>query len=113
MATIDADAHIFESQATWSYIADKDEAHKPVLVMTDSVDEEKLKGPGGNVLARPSRWLIAGQAYHALTVDAAGYPKGTQNLDDPDARIAQMDELGLYVQVIHPTLFFGFMPASL
>lgn len=112
MPTIDADAHIFESQATWSYIAEKDKAHQPVLVMTDSIDEEKLKGPGGNVLARPSRWLIAGQAYHALTVDAAGYPKGTQNLDDPEARIAQMDELGVDVQVIYPTLFFGFMTTA-
>ena len=112
MPTIDADAHIFESAQTWDYIAKKDQAYKPVLVMTETVDESKLGGPGGNVLARPSRWLIGGQAYAALTVDAGGYPKGTQNLDDPDARIAHMDELGVDVQVIYPTLFFGFITDS-
>jgi len=109
MPTIDADAHIFESERTWDYIAEKDQAHKPILVMTESIDESKLGSAGSNVLARPSRWLIGGQAYHALTVDAAGYPPGTQNLDDPDARIAHMDELGVDVQVIYPTLFFGFI----
>lgn len=109
MTTIDADAHIFESAATWSYLSEKDKVHQPVLVMAESVDEEKLKGAGGNMLARPSRWLIGGQAYAALTVDAAGYPPGTQNLDDPEARIAHMDGLGVDVQIIYPTLFFGFM----
>lgn len=109
MPTIDADAHIFESAHAWDYIPEKDQAHKPILVMTETLDEEKLKGPGGNMLARPSRWLIGGQAYAALTVDAAGYPKGTQTLDDPESRIAHMDELGVDVQVIYPTLFFGFI----
>jgi predicted TIM-barrel fold metal-dependent hydrolase len=112
MPTIDADSHIFESAQAWEYIPAKHQAHKPVLVMTERVDETKLGHAGSNVLARPSRWLIAGQAYAALTVGAAGYPPGAQTLDAPDERIAHMDRLGVDLQVIYPTLFFGFIVDS-
>jgi hypothetical protein len=112
MPTIDADSHIFESAHAWDYISARDQAHKPILVMTERVDEEKLRLAGSNTLARPSRWLIGGQAYAALTVDAQGYPKGAQTLDNPDGRITHMDALGIDVQVIYPTLFFGFIVDS-
>lgn len=112
MATIDADAHIFESVATWSHVAPKDSAHRPVLVTTETVDPEKLKGADANTKARPSRWLIGSHSYHALTVDAAGYPKGAQTLADADARVSHMDRLGVDVQVIYPTLFFGLIVDS-
>jgi predicted TIM-barrel fold metal-dependent hydrolase len=112
MPNIDADSHIFESAQAWSYIPAEHSALKPVLVMTERVDASKLGAAGSNMLARPSRWLIAGQAYAALTQGAAGYPDGAQTLDAPDARIAHMDRLGVDVQVIYPTLFFGFIVDS-
>ncbi len=107
MRTIDADSHIFESQETWNYIPRSQEAHKPVLVMTEGINESKLQGAGANVLARPARWLIGSRAFPALVVTAAGYPEGAQTLADPEGRIQHMDELGIDVQVIYPTLFFG------
>jgi len=112
VTTIDADAHVFESTATWSHISARDAAHRPILITTDATDIEKLKGADANTKARPGRWLIGQQAYHALTIDAAGYPKGAQSAADPDARIAHMDRLGVDIQVIYPTLFFGLITDS-
>jgi hypothetical protein len=54
MRTIDADAHVIESEQTWSYI--RNERLRPYLV-----------NPGGG---RPPNWLVDGRAFsHGINSD--------------------------------------------
>jgi uncharacterized protein len=91
---IDADTHVDETEATWEYIDDP--ALRPV------------RGTFGEGAIR-DYWLIAGTLQHkarrsdAVTKTTAA----TRELHDVDARLRHMDELGVAIQVIYPTLFLN------
>jgi len=103
MMRIDADAHVDETDATWDYISDDDAAHKPV-----TVDPGMATVPGDR---RPHRlWLIDGATSRLRRWRddvRTGTVEATRELADVPARLAQMDELNVDVQVIYPTLFLG------
>src|SRR5262249_13897850 len=89
MPTIDADAHVIESEATWSYIAN--EKIRPFLI-----------SPGGG---RPQNWLIDGRVFNrGVNVDR-GLPEEIREMRDIEGRLKHMDELDIDVQVLYPSLF--------
>jgi uncharacterized protein len=108
---IDADTHVVESEAIWSFI-DGDMAHrKPLpIVHTDPATGE-----------RRNRWVIdgvmvpkpdgkGGQNLQTPPLDpeeAEGRPWLTRALLDIKARLEDVDQMGVDVQVIFPTLFIA------
>ncbi len=102
MARIDVDAHVDETDATWEYLVGEEVAHKPVTV-----------DPGMATVAgdrRPHRlWLIDGNIRLRRWRDdeRTGTVEATRELKDVGARLAQMDELNVDVQIMYPTLFLG------
>ena len=89
MPTIDADAHVIESEQTWDYI--EDDKFKPFLVT-----------PGGR---RPQNWLIDGRVFNrGVNVDR-GLTEEIREMRDIDGRLEHMDELNIDVQVLYPSLF--------
>jgi len=89
MPTIDADAHVIESERTWDYI--EDDKVKPFLIT-----------PGGR---RPQNWLIDGRVFNrGVNVDR-GLTEGIREMRDIDGRLEHMDELNIDVQVLYPSLF--------
>ena len=101
MGFIDADAHVDETEETWEYMDSAELRYKPVL----------LDPPGWGYLVKDSRphplWLIAGNVRLKRYRDdeLTGTTQATRELVDVDARIKQMDELGIDVQVLYPTMF--------
>ena len=89
MPTIDADAHVIESEQTWSYISD--EKLKPYLIQ-----------PGGT---RPQNWLVDGRVFNRGVNVNRELPEAIREMRDIDGRLKHMDELDIDVQVLYPSLF--------
>ena len=102
MARIDVDAHVDETEATWSFLTESERRHMPVCT-----DPGVPTVPGDR---RPHRlWLIDGGTRLRRWRDdvRTGTVQATRELTDIPARLAHMDELNVDVQVLYPTLFLG------
>jgi len=90
---IDSDTHVDETKATWEYMPPEEEAFKP----RRGTDPETRRG----------YWLIDGyRVQRANRVDSTGWTTvETRELLDVAARLRHMDELGVEVHVIYPTMF--------
>jgi uncharacterized protein len=87
---IDVDAHVDETEETWSRIADDEARFRPVTVAA-----------GGRT------WLWPGRTRprHERSDEKTGTTEATRTLRDLDARVRRMDDLGIDVQVVYPTFF--------
>ncbi len=102
MVRIDVDAHVDETEATWSFLSESERRYTPV-----STDPGVPTVPGDR---RPHRlWLIDGGTRLRRWRDdvRTGTVQATRELTDIPARLAHMDELNVDVQVLYPTLFLG------
>ena len=98
MSVIDADTHIDETDATWEYILDA--ALKPTTVGPKNPDPSRP----------PTRyWEIGGKRQLRFIRDdvKTGTKVEQRELLDVPARLRHMDELGVEVQVIYPTMFLA------
>ncbi len=102
MFRVDADTHVDETDATWEYMTEEESRFKPI-----SVD------PGRPIIKgdiRPHRfWLVDGQAGFRRWRDdgRTSTTRETRELYDVQARVRQMDEMGVDIQVIYPTYMLG------
>src|SRR6266540_1722122 len=108
---IDADTHVVESEAIWDFFDESMAHRKPVAV----VHEDPATGQSRK------RWVIdgvmvpkpdgkGGQALQTPPVDgeeARGRSWLTKAMLDVEARLEDVDEMGVDVQVIFPTLFIA------
>ena len=107
MPTIDSDAHVVESERTWDYIDKADQKYRPLIV--------KPRGEGGG-----EYWYINGKIRGLVRIvltaqDVADVakrtgrdmntPQETREMENVPARLKHMDELGIDVQVLYPTMF--------
>ena len=94
MAVIDSDAHVLESERTWDYMLESERDLKPRIVATPN-DRDS----GGE------SWLIDGLYMGKARNVGHETPKESREMDDIKARIKHMDELGVDMQVLYPTIF--------
>jgi predicted TIM-barrel fold metal-dependent hydrolase len=107
MITIDADAHVIETEHTWDYLEPDARKYRPTLV-----------APGDG--SRRERWLIdgkvAGFRFPSFTEKEleersrrtgrdVRAPQAAREMDDIGLRLKEMDRLGIDIQVLHNTLF--------
>jgi predicted TIM-barrel fold metal-dependent hydrolase len=92
-ATIDADAHVIESERTWDFLRPGDERFRPVRMSGD--------GQLGEY------WRIGYRAFprRLNAVEETRTSVETQELLEIESRLAHMDALGVGMQVIYPTTF--------
>jgi predicted TIM-barrel fold metal-dependent hydrolase len=90
---IDSDTHVDETEATWDFMPAGDEDFKPVR--------------GADAGTGRGYWLIDGyKVQRAIRKDSAGWTTvETRELLDVGRRLRHMDELGVEVHVIYPTIF--------
>jgi aminocarboxymuconate-semialdehyde decarboxylase len=89
---IDADAHVIENESTWDYMLESERPFKPRIVSSTN------RGASTDYLSIDGRlipWTNIGK----------DTPKAAREMTDLDARLGHMDELGVDVQVIYPTVF--------
>jgi len=107
MPTIDSDAHVVETEHTWDYMDSHDRKYRPLIVR-----------PGGE--AGQEYWFIDGKIRGLVRVvmtarqlaDVAARtgrmmetPRETREMEDVEGRLRHMDELGIDIQVLYPTIF--------
>jgi predicted TIM-barrel fold metal-dependent hydrolase len=95
MPVIDADTHVIECDDTFAYLADDERQFVPI----------KGEIPGKNGSPPRGYWLVNGQ-WMGRAVKADGdIWKTMGELLDVEARVQAMDDMGVDVQVIYPSLF--------
>jgi hypothetical protein len=95
MSVIDADAHVHECDRTWDFIPEPDRQYKPFVVAgTDGLEQPR------------DYWVIGGQlrSHGAAGNVGAATPKEYRELSDVEGRLRHMDELGIDVQVLYPSM---------
>ncbi len=101
MPTIDADAHVLETPETWSFLEGEECRHRPMIVsQTDG--NERVNRAG--VVMRDF-WAVDGGVHLKDSNVGEDTPRESRELTDVGARLRHMDELGIDIQVLYPTLF--------
>src|ERR1051325_10037683 len=91
---IDADAHVLETEETWSYLESGEAKYRPEIV-----------SPHGN--STDEYWLIDGRLHLKSRNVGRDTPKASREMRDVNVRLQHMDELGVDVQVLFPTVFLS------
>ncbi len=95
---VDADTHIDETEATWSYVEPHEKEMAPLAGAPRQIDP-----------SRPATryWVVDGRRHLRFIRDDArtGTTVETRELLDVTARLRAMDQMGVDVHVIYPTLF--------
>lgn len=90
MSTIDADTHVIETEHTWDYMNESESKFRPLLVSHQ--DGRQF-------------WLIDGRIFSTRVNINKNIPADTLEMRDLEARLKHMDELGIDIQVLYPSLF--------
>lgn len=107
----DADSHVEEAEAVWEHL-DPAYAHRRPVVIERAVDPTPYQQDAfwlidGQTFPRPYGYgaLMFGTPVNSRFAKAKKFSIESQTLVPPEARIADMDRLGIDVQVIYPTIF--------
>ena len=92
MTVIDADAHVVETDRTWEYVEGPERTLAPIAVH-----------PTG-AMSDTEYWLIDGQARPRGSNVSDLFPKESRELLDVQSRLRHMDEMGLDIQVLFPSM---------
>ncbi|MCS6802173.1 MAG: amidohydrolase family protein [Chloroflexota bacterium] len=101
MPVIDADAHIEEGVACWQFLPERLRPRRPMPVTFPS---DTVYGGGMTV------WVIDRKVRQHTVPSAArgaGGSPSARALTDVPARLAELDRMGVTVQVVYPSLFLG------
>jgi predicted TIM-barrel fold metal-dependent hydrolase len=94
ITAVDADSHIDENDETWSYMAENEQRYRPVQITQPFDKDFTLWVFDGTTRRRQVRDDIATRT----TVE-------TRELMDVDARLRDMDRMGVQTQIIYPSFF--------
>ncbi|MGH7817297.1 MAG: amidohydrolase family protein, partial [Candidatus Binatia bacterium] len=85
--------HVLETEKTWEYMEGNDRQYRPQVVgPTDGSSNDEY-------------WLVDGTLRLKSRNVGKNTPMASRELRDPTARLKHMDELGIDIQVIFPTIF--------
>ena len=91
--TIDADAHVTETDRTWAFMDGEYAKYKPVTVAPTEGESKRL------------HWIIDGKIKARRVNIGADTSEDSRELHDTAARLRHMDELGTDIQVLYPTIY--------
>ena len=93
MIRIDADAHVLETEKTWEYMTGAESKFRPQVVgSTDGSSTDEY-------------WLVDGTLRLKSRNVGKNTPMASRELRDVSTRLKHMDEIGVDIQVIFPTIF--------
>jgi predicted TIM-barrel fold metal-dependent hydrolase len=106
MVVVDSDAHVIETEHTWDYMDGSDAKYRPKIVSADDgsnywLIDGKIRGRARGPVG--AKGLSDKVARKMVTDDAKRF------MEDIPGRIAHMDELGIDVQVLYPTMYISRM----
>lgn len=95
MATVDADAHVIETERTWDYLDEAEAQFRPLVART----KDARRDPESWV------WVVEGKLRSRGFKPGSPALRPQREMEDIPGRLKHMDELGVDVQVLFPTLF--------
>jgi predicted TIM-barrel fold metal-dependent hydrolase len=98
MPKIDSDAHVIETPRTWSYMREDEQKFRPQIFVRDPEDGAPTKG------MRARYWKI-GDHFIRNTNVGNNVPTAARDMEDIKRRLDHMDETGVDIQVLFPTIF--------
>jgi predicted TIM-barrel fold metal-dependent hydrolase len=99
MSKIDADAHVIETTRTWDFMRDDEQEFRPQIFKRDATDRAPLRPNQLN-----EYWKV-GNHFQTKTNVASDIPEDVRDMVDIKRRLDHMDEVGIDIQVLFPTLF--------
>jgi len=102
LQVIDADAHVVETERTWEYLDPGEERYRPTLYTTPNEPGRAVWGAGGQFRSmnfNDTREQLA-ELSKKSGFDLDLSPEG-RHMHDVQARLADMDRLGIDVQVLY------------
>ena len=104
MLIIDADTHADETEETWSFLEPGEKHLEPM-----TLSPARAGGSEASIKGYNRYWAIDGQMRVRRVRDdvRTGTIQGVRELTDIPARLRQMDDLGVDIQVIYPSLFLS------
>jgi predicted TIM-barrel fold metal-dependent hydrolase len=112
--TIDADAHVVETEQTWEYMDPSDLKYQPILAGPRNGDSNRLywiidgkvKGLGRPVLtAQQAEDQARLEKLSATTGREITTPIAARQMENIDVRLKHMDQVGVDIQVLYPSIF--------
>jgi len=107
MPTIDSDAHVVESEHTWDFMEPAEQKYRPLIVKPRGEGggeywfiDGKIRGLVRIVMTAKELDEVANRTGRVMTT-----PRETREMENVAARLRHMDELGIDVQVLYPTMF--------
>jgi predicted TIM-barrel fold metal-dependent hydrolase len=107
MRMIDADAHVVESDRTWDYLDPADQKYRPIIVGPKAEGQRQFWMLQGKVVGL-ARSVLTAQQYAVLSERAGremATPQEAREMENVEVRLRHMDDLGIDIQVLHPTIF--------
>jgi predicted TIM-barrel fold metal-dependent hydrolase len=107
MSTIDSDAHVVESEHTWDFMDPADQKYRPLIVRPRGESGGEYWYIDGKIRGLVRVVLTAGEVADVArrTGRNMGSERETREMENVPARLRHMDELGIDVQVLYPTIF--------
>jgi predicted TIM-barrel fold metal-dependent hydrolase len=96
MATIDADCHVIETEQTWEYMEGLEHRFKPRSVLSSDPQVPE---------AQREYWLIDGRLHNRRGNIGKNTSEASREMANVNERLRHMDELGVDIQVLYPTVF--------
>ena len=94
MGTIDADAHVVETERTWEFAEGSDRQYMPQTI--------QVRQPDGTM---EDHWLVDGRHHPRRRNIGLDTTEATREMADIEARLAHMDALGVDMHVLYPSIF--------
>ncbi len=106
MAIVDSDAHVIESERTWEFMGDDEQDFRPFVVVPKTGEANLAGGFTGRRSIVTEYWVIEGRAVQKRSnFRSVEVPEEAAEAADIEQRLAHMDELGVDVHVLYPTVF--------
>ena len=106
MPTIDSDAHVVETEQTWDFIDPSDSHLRPIIVSPKDGGGQSYWFVDGKTRGL-ARGAIAAKGLSNKVTRKMDTPVAAREMEDIPARLAHMDELGIDVQVLYPTIYIN------
>jgi len=109
MPTIDSDAHVVESEHTWDFIPPEGQKYRPVIVAPEGESGRQYWMVDGKIRGL-ARQVITAQQFAEMSKQAGrnmATAQEAREMENVEARLHHMDELGIDVQVLYPTIFIA------
>lgn len=94
MPIIDGDAHVIENDRTWDYMEGAESKFRPLTVSSNNDASTQF-------------WCIDGNIFSRTSNVNTKLSKASRELLNAKERLKHMDEIGLDIQVLYPSLFLG------